>query len=140
MTDARYTVEARVGRLIEARVHRLSTAEDVDAYGMTIAELALRARVTPVLCADHRPVAIYPPAVTDRLVEAFRPNNGRFARIAILVLPSNATLSMQLRRIAREARFEHRKVFAEASDAIAHLVPSLDEAEARRLREFLAEE
>lgn len=139
MTDALYTVEARVGRLIEARVRRLSTAEDVDAYGRAIANLALRAQSIPVLCADHRPVAIYPQAVTDRLVEAFRPNNGRFARIAILVKPSNATLTLQLRRLAREAGFEPRKVFAEAADAIAHLAPSLDETEARRLRVFLAE-
>ena len=65
----------------------------------------------PVLCADHRPVVVYPQSVADRLVELFMDMNRRLERVAILVAPSNATLLLQLRRLVREAAYASRKVF-----------------------------
>jgi hypothetical protein len=93
---------------------------------------------TPVLCADHRPVRIYTQEVADRLSALFQDMNSRIGRIAILVAPSNATLSLQLHRIVREAGYEHRRVFHGAPDALAHLAAVLDAAESERVRGFLA--
>jgi hypothetical protein len=136
-----FTLESRVGRVIEARVFRLLTPDEANVYARALgAQVAKMPRdPSPVLCADHRPVAIYPQEVADRLVQLFQDMNTRIGRIAILVAPSNATLSLQLHRIVREARYEHRRVFHGAREAHAHLSTVLDRAEAERVRAFLAE-
>ena len=139
MAETRYRVERRVGRLVEARVLSLRTREDADAYGAAVLAETVRASGKPVLCADHRPANVYPPAAAERLVELFRPNNTRFARIAIIVPPTNATLLMQLERLTREAGFENRRVFRDATGALAHLAGVLEESELVRARAFLSE-
>ena len=139
MTSADFTVEIRAGRLVEARVRGLSTSEDTDAYGLAVAAAAQRAPGRPVLLADHRRVRVYPQPAADRLVELFRPNNTRYARIAVVVSPLNAILRMQLERLVREARSDHRRVCTEAEAALEHLASSLDAREFERARAFLAE-
>jgi hypothetical protein len=134
-----FSVDVRVGRLVEARVTSLFTREDADAYGLAVATAAMRASGAPVLLADHRAVRIYPQPAADRLVELFRPNNTRYARIAVVVSPLNATLRMQLERLVREARSDHRRVCTEADAALEHLASSLDPRELERARAFLAE-
>ncbi len=134
-----YAIETRAGRLIEARVFRLSTREDVDAYSAALAEEVRRHRAAPILCADHRPVRIYPQAAADRLIELFQDMNTRLERIAILVSPSNATMLLQLERIVREARFDRRRVFREPPQALEFLATSLSPSELDRARAFLDE-
>lgn len=137
--DDDFSVELRVGRLVEARVLRLGTREDADAYGLAVAACAQRVSGRPVLLADHRAVRIYPQRAADRLVELFRPNNTRYARIAVVVSPLNATLRMQLERLVREASSDHRRVCTDADAALAHLSTSLERSELDRARAFLAE-
>ena len=136
-----YTVQTRVGCVIEARVFSLRSAEDVDAYAVALGTQVLRVprNLRPVLCADHRPVAIYPQAAADRLVELFTQMNARLERVAILAARSNATLVLQLDRLVREAAYAGRKVFHAPEDVQGHLAPVLDVAELRRVREFLDE-
>jgi hypothetical protein len=137
--EARFTVETRVGRLVEARVFALPDAAGADAYGAAVAEAAGRVGTSPVLCADHRAVRIYPQSAADRLVELFKPNNKRFARLTLLIAPTNAVLLLQLERLVREAGSDLRRVFREPAGAIAHLSDVLDDAELARTRSFLAE-
>lgn len=141
MPDQGYAMANRVGRLIEARVFGLRTRDDADAYSRELGIQAMRvpARIRPILCADHRPVAIYPQPAADRLIELFLQMNARLERVAILVAPTNATLAMQLNRIVREASFSGRKVFHRAEDAQAHLAPVLEPDELARVRDFLSE-
>lgn len=129
------------GKLITARVFDLKTLPHADEYARSLASEVARfpMAVRPVLCADHRPVAIYSQPVADRLSELFSQMNSRLQRVAILVAPSNATLTLQLNRIVREARFENRRVFFEAAEAISFLEPSLDGLELRRADQFLNE-
>jgi hypothetical protein len=141
MTEERYAIQNAVGRLLEARVFALTTPRDVDDYSRDIALQLMRMPrdVRPVLCADHRPVAIYPEAAADRLVELFTQMNTRLDRVAILVSRTNATLFMQLNRIVREANYNARRVVHTPEEAHAHLAPVLEPAELARMREFLAE-
>ncbi len=141
MSTAQYTIETRVGRLIEARVFELNDREETDAYSATLAQEVRRhpRDRPPVLCADHRPVRIYPQAAADRLIELFQDMNSRLARIAILVSPSNATILMQLERIVREAGYENRRVFRATAPALTHLGLTLSPEEMTRARAFLAE-
>ena len=72
-------------------------------------------------------------------MELFRPNNKRFARITLLIAPSNATLLLQLDRLVREAGSNLRRVFRDAESALGHLASALDPEELVRARGFLAE-
>jgi hypothetical protein len=135
---AGYTIETHRGKLIEARVEQLLTAADADEYSDALAAAVERGRHrAPVLCADHRPVKIYPQEAADCLAARFQANNSRFERIAIIVSPTNATLLMQLERIAREARFPNRRVFRQSTEALDHLAHGLDATELQRARVFL---
>lgn len=137
----RFTVELRVGRLLEARIFSLKTAEDVVEYGAAIAAGVAKAPATvmPILCADHRPVRVYPQPAADRLTEMFKRNNTRLAYAALVIDPANATLLLQLERIVREANYERRKVFRDAPSALAQLGTVLDSAERARAAAFLTE-
>lgn len=135
-----YTIEVRAGRLIEARVFALRSREDADAYSQALGLQVLKlANVSPILCADHRPVVIYTQEVADRLTELFLQMNSRLERVAILVARSNATLGMQLARIVREAANLGRKLCFDSLEAQAHLAPIFDPSELARMREFLDE-
>lgn len=138
-TTELYSVELHVGRLVEARVFRLPTAEDVDAYIAAIGSEVERVAATTggVLVADHRPADIYAQPVSERLVELFQVMNNRLARVAIVTGPEKATLYMQLRRITREAGYEARQVFQEPPPALRHLAVALSPEELERAREFL---
>lgn len=136
-----YVINNRVGKLIEARVFGLKTREDADAYSRDLGIQVMRMprSVRPILCADHRPVAIYPQPAADRLVELFLQMNARLERVAILVSPTNATLTMQLNRFVREASYAARRVFQRPDEANVHLAPVLDVEELARMRDFLDE-
>jgi hypothetical protein len=136
-----FTIETRAGRLIEARVFGLRTREDADSYATALGAQVLRmtSHAPPILCADHRPVFIYPQAAAARLAELFTQMNAQLERVAILAARSNATLVLQLDRLVREAAYPSRRVFYTPEDAQAHLAPVLDTGELRRFRAFLEE-
>ena len=134
-----FTVEVQVGRIIEARVTALRSLEQAAAYSKALSQVAQRpaGQERMILCADHRAVAIYPQQVADELASLFGAMNQRLERVAILVAASNATLSMQLARIVREANNPDRRVFLSTDDAEAFLGEILTAAERKRLAQFL---
>lgn len=140
IASQRFVVGTRVGRLLEARVHSLVTGEDVDDFTVALREgLEQMSASYGVLCADHRFANIYPQVVTDRLVALFQAMNTRLERVAIVVGSEKPTFYMQMRRVAREADNEARKVFQDPEDALHHLATVLTPLELARAREFLAE-
>lgn len=134
-----FTAEQRVGRLVEARVFSLRDRGEADQYSRDLGRVIVGSKtpLPPVLCADHRPVAVYSQDVSDRLSELFGVMNSKLARVAILVSPTNATLRMQLARIVREAGFTERRVFVEAREGQQFLDEVLDASERARLDQFL---
>ncbi len=133
-----FAVEQNVGRLVEARVFQLATAEAVERYRRAFAPYT-RGRPLPVLVADHRPARVYSPEVAEKLVSIFADLNRVWTRAALLVSPSNATLSIQLQRIVRESQNQWRRVFLEPAACTTFLGEVLDDAERDRLRAFLTE-
>jgi hypothetical protein len=137
-----FTVEVRTGRLIEARIEALRNQERAAAYSDAFSQILQRTsgKERMILCADHRAVAVYPQPVTDTLASLFGAMNQRLERIALLVAPSNATLTMQLSRVVREAQNPDRRVFFSMEDAEAFLGEALTVAERSRLAQFLRSE
>jgi hypothetical protein len=129
--------------LVEARVRSLRRLEHAKQYGADIGRVVtstpLGAEGGPILCADHRPVIIYPQSVADELTALFSAMNTRLSFVAILVARTNATLVMQLERIVREAKNPHRRVFHDPIQAHAFLEPHLTSAESVRMQAFLDE-
>jgi hypothetical protein len=132
-----FTVERRTGRLVEARVFRLMTPEDVAQYRRAFTPKHLTGR--PTLLADHRPVAIYPKAVAAKLIDLFSDLNGTWERVAIVIAETNATMSLQLERIVRESQNPSRRVFIDPAEALRFLGETLESMEMARAAVFLAE-
>jgi hypothetical protein len=132
-----FTVEVNRGRLIEARVQGIKNEARALAYSEALADVVRRSRERMILCADHRQVVVYSQPVADRLAELFAQMNQRLERIAVLVARSNATLSLQLERIVREAHNPSRRVFYDAAGADAFLGEVLSVPERARLGIFL---
>lgn len=139
--DDLYTCRIHTGRLIEARVFELPGPAEADAYsaalGKAVAGAVATGKQRLVLCADHRPVNIYPPAVADELSRLFSQMNSKLVRVGIIAARSNATLSMQLGRIIREANNPNRQLFYEQNRLTEFLAAELNAEERERLREFL---
>ena len=140
---ATFTCEIKVGRVIEARVQTLKTPADARAYSNALARVVTSfsktgAKRGPVLCADHRPVVIYAPEVADELARLFSEMNAYLVRVGIIAARSNATLSMQLGRIVREANNPLRQIFYEPGELTDFLAHDLDRNETERVRAFLA--
>ncbi|APR87295.1 hypothetical protein A7982_12644 [Minicystis rosea] len=133
-----FKVNRHIGRVIEARIFRLADVEAVARYGVALGR-AIEKTDRPVLCADHRPVAIYAPPVADQLVAMFTDLNKHWERVAILVANTNATLAMQLQRIVRSSNNPSRRVFFDADEARNFLGETLDAQERARVATFLTE-
>jgi hypothetical protein len=140
MSTPDFTVERRVGRVIEARVRALPDMAAADRYFAAIrnAVTGVEAPQRAVICADHRSVPIYPPEVADRLIALFSSVNARIEAAGLLVARTNATVAMQIGRIVREARNPRRRVFHEAADLASFLGEVLDPTEESAMRSFLA--
>lgn len=142
MATAHFTVENRVGRVLEARVFSLWAPADADAYAE---RLSLLARTfadggpRPILIADHRPVKVYPAHVADRLVELFTSMNLRLERAALLVTPNNVPLTLQLNRLVEAADNTKRRLFSDMEAALTHAVRDLTAQEQSRAAAFVAE-
>ncbi len=134
-----FSVEVVVGRLLEGRVHALTTLEDAKAYSAELLHRTLEHPQPLVLCADHRRVGIYSQVVADELASLFGRMNTRLDRVTVLVARSNATLSLQLERIVREAKNPRRRVYYDVAPALEFLALSLGPSEIERARTFLGE-
>jgi hypothetical protein len=140
MATPGFTVERRTGRVIEARVRSLPDLAAAERYVASI-RAAVQAVELPqraVICADHRTVPIYPPAVADRLIALFSSVNTHIEAAGLLVARTNATAAMQIGRIVRESGNPRRRVFHEVAELEKFLGEVLGPAEEAAMRTFLA--
>jgi hypothetical protein len=133
-----FTVERRIGRLVEVRVQSIRTPVDADLFTREVTASVSRTSTRSILCADHRSVPIYPPFVVSKLIVLFATINSHLDRAGLLIAPSNATFAMQMDRILREAQNPHRRMFYDPDQMVAWLSEILTDAEASRMRTFVA--
>jgi hypothetical protein len=134
-----FTVECKVGRLIEIRVTSLRTVADADRYSAALRGAYESAPGRLVGCADLRESELFPPDVADKLVPLLTSVNTKFERIATLLPHKGATFQMQVDRLVRAAENPSRRTFREPLEAHAWLSVLLTTEERRRLTEFLNE-
>jgi hypothetical protein len=134
-----FTVENRVGRLVEARLFAPRTVVEVEAFrdGLRVAFMAAGARC--LICADWRGANLLAPPVADALVGLLRRGNRAFERSAVL-LPEGAPLfALQVDRVVREAANPARRTFVAARALCAWLGEMATDLEKKRMAAFFSE-
>jgi hypothetical protein len=131
-----YTVEIRVGRLLEMRMESPLELEDVQRFKAVVSQRVLEATRPLLCCTDLRHARIFSPDAAAELTGMMKLDNPRVKRNAILVGES-ALFSMQIERMVREAGSQSRRTFRDQSEAQLWLREHLDAEERWRLAEFM---
>jgi hypothetical protein len=132
-----YNVEARVGRLVEARFVSLADVDEVSRFERAMADGFAAAGGRAVVCADWRQANILRPDVAERLLALLQRGNPFVERSAILLAPGHATFSLQVERLVREAKNPARRTFRDTESMVAFIAEVLTPAETAHARAFL---
>lgn len=133
-----FTVDRRVGRLVESVMRSPVTVEEIRAVDAAMFEAARALRRPIVIIADFRQTKFLLQEDAERLVGVFRHHNESIERSAILVSASSAVGVLQMERLIREAASPVRRAFRDPEEAIAWLDEVLTPPERERLRIVLA--
>jgi hypothetical protein len=135
-----FTLECRVGCLVETRVMTMRSKEDVAALTEAFAQVA-RSYPTMrfVICGDYRRFSLLAPAVAEQFLGMFRQANPRVRRSGVLVTNESPTAALQVERIVSEAAHPERRAFRSSALCEAWLDDALTPEERTRMRAFLIE-
>src|SRR3954469_10856998 len=130
-----WTVEKVVGHLVEIRVNRLDSIEEVKRFSDAIQRTAAS---TPdaVLIVDLRTPVVFPQPVTSAVAELMTRANKVRKKTAILLAGEHAVFSMQLGRLVRQVGDPKRQTFSDPDEMLTWLNDALTDAEKKRAREF----
>jgi len=131
-----YTLECRVGRLLEIRVQPPLSLEEIANFHPQMTRIQARVLGQLVGCTDLRNARVFPPDVAEKFMAVIRTEGPRVDRNAFLVGES-AVFSMQIARVLRAAGIPSRRSFLDPEEGVNWLSEVLTPAEARRLREFV---
>ncbi len=132
------TANRRVGRLVEIYCESPVDVGQAKALAASLRYIAQGAGTEIVTCADIRRVRVFPPDVSELLIDLMRSTNGTSIRSAFVFEPSSI-FGMQMDRMVREARNPDRHCFTSKDAALLWLSDVLKPAERRRLEQFLDE-
>jgi hypothetical protein len=133
-----FTVDVKVGRLLEARIGAPSTLADLDSGQAKLTGFFQAIPGKLVVCADFTRGTVFSPKVADRLLDLFRFDNPKLERSGILISES-AIFGLQLDRLIGQAGNPSRKCFRDPFDLKSFLGAVLSHEEHVRLNQFLAE-
>jgi len=134
-----YTIENRVGRLIELRVESPVTYEELLQFHDTLAKVYKPLRPQLALCCtDFAGATVFTQPVTKLWTSIIKQDSPIVERNAVLV-GEGAVFSMQVERIIRESGHQNRKAFLSSTELTAWLGELLTVRERTRLEAFLRE-
>lgn len=131
-----YTIENRVGRLVELRVESPVTYEELLEFHSLLADVCKPIAGQIVMCTHLVAATVFNQQVTQRWTSIIKQDAPIVERNAVLV-GDGAVFSMQVERIIREAGHKNRKAFLSPSDLSAWLGEILTVRERGRLDSFL---
>jgi hypothetical protein len=133
-----YTIENRVGRLIELRVEAPVTYEELLQFHDLLAKACKPIRGQIVVCTDLVGATVFTQPVTKLWTSIIKQESPLVDRNGLLV-GEGAVFSMQIERIIREAGHQNRKAFLSPTDLLTWLGEILSVRERLRLEAFLRE-
>jgi hypothetical protein len=134
-----FSVERRVGRLVEVSIADITTLAEVDAFIARVFEVLGAAPTKIVFCVDMLGMNVLAGEGFEKFVAAMRRDNPRFIRSAILISTSRATFGLQMARMVREVGNPNRRTFKDVSSLSSWLEQVLEPTEKERLHAFLQE-
>jgi stage II sporulation SpoAA-like protein len=137
MGPGMFTVEVRVGRLLEIRLVGLITPEDFEQVSERMDALFAK-HGEVVIVADYTHATVFSQEAAAKLLDIFKRAKGRTARSAALVSQS-AIFSIQVERLITQAGNPLRRSFHDPFELKAFLGAALTHEEHVRLIQFLAE-
>lgn len=134
-----WTIEQRVGRLVEIQVVSPILMPELVGFGQRIGEIAARlARSGFITCTDLTGANILPPDVAEWFIRLMQRDNPVLERGAFLI-GTSAVFALQLERMFKQSSSHTRRTFREPGPLLAWLGELATPAERDRLRRFLAE-
>lgn len=133
-----FTVERRVGRLVEAVMRSPVTLEDLNNADRAMEEATRSLQSSTIVLADYTQTKFLLAEHAAHLIQIYRRHNEHIERSAILVSASSAVGVLQMERVLREADNPSRRAFRDAREAAAWLGEVLNIAERGRLHAILA--
>ena len=133
-----YTIENRVGRLVELRVESPVTYEELLEFHDTLAKVCKPIQGQIVMCTDLVGATVFTQPVTQRWMAIIKQDAPIVERNAVLI-GEGAVFSMQVERIIRQAGLKNRKAFLSPTDLTAWLGEILTVRERTRLDSYLRE-
>ena len=130
-----WTVEKVVGHLVEIRVNRLDSIEEVKRFSDAIQRTAA-ATPDAILIVDLRTPVVFPQPVTSAVADLMTRANKVRKKTAILLAGEHAVFSMQLGRLVRQVGDPKRQTFNDPDEMLAWLADVLTDAEKKRAKEF----
>jgi hypothetical protein len=113
--------------------------EDIDAMAEMIKSAigSMPLTINVVVAADWRRCSVFSPIVAEKTLAIFAGANARVERSAILHNADQPTVLLQVLRLVDEGNAPQRKVFTARHKLEQWLGEVLNEAERKRLRDFL---
>jgi hypothetical protein len=133
-----YTIENRVGRLVELRVESPVTYEELLQFHSTLAKVTKSIPGQIAMCTDLVGATVFTQEVTQRWTSIIKQDAPIVQRNAVLA-GEGAVFSMQVERIIRMAGHQNRKAFIVPADLMAWLGEILTVRERGRLETYLRE-
>ena len=131
-----WTVERTVGHLVEIRVNRLDSTDEVKRFSDAIVKLG---STTPdaVFLVDLRTPVIFAQPVASAVIELMTKANRVRKKTAILLAGEHAVFSMQLARLVKQVGDPKRQTFTDPNELLEWLTDSLTEPETKRAKTFI---
>ena len=131
-----HKAEHHTGRLVEVRLASPLEPAEVQEFVRELMTIIGRIPSKYVGVVDLLDAHVFPPAVTDGLIQLLSASSPRVERTALLIGES-ATFALQVERVIRAANNENRRVFRRAEELEAWLSEVLTVQERIRLKQFI---
>jgi hypothetical protein len=131
-----WSVEKVVGHLVEIRVTRLDSVEEVKKFSDSIVRISASTPAA-VLIVDLRTPVVFPQPVAAAVIDLMTRANKVRQKTAIMLEGGHAVFSMQFGRLVRAVGDPKRQTFTDVDEALAWLGDSLADAEKKRAKTFL---
>lgn len=136
-----WTIEQRVGRLIEIQLVSPILLPELEGFGQRIGEFVARVAKQGqrmIACTDLASANILPPEVAEWFIRLMQRDNPALERGAFLI-GTSAVFALQLERMFKQSSSLTRRTFREPGPLLAWLGELATPIERDRIRRFLAE-
>jgi hypothetical protein len=133
-----FSIERRVGRLLEIRIGGAWTLEEVVDFGSRFRQVSESNPSMFIACTDLRGARLLPPEAADLMLAFMRTRKTKIEYNAVLIGDS-PIIGLQVDRLIKGASHPGRQIVRAVGEVTGFLDPLCTAEERQRLRQFLDE-